>query len=213
MSRPHHLVLVTGTATEIGKTWVGGKAIAELRGRGLVVAARKPAQSFDPDDHHPSDAEVLSAASGEPAHQVCPPHRAYPVAMAPPMAAEVLGLAVPTTADLLAELAWPDPPVDVGWLETVGGPRSPIAVDGDAVTIARALRPEVVVVVADAGLGTVNAVALTVDAFSGFRVEVILNRFDAASDLHHRNVAWLVKHHGLRCATTITQLADHILDG
>ena len=36
------LVIVSGTATEVGKTWVGAALARELRGRGVTVAARKP---------------------------------------------------------------------------------------------------------------------------------------------------------------------------
>jgi hypothetical protein len=48
--------------------------------------------------------------------------------------------------------------------------------------------------VADAGLGTINAVRLCVEALRGFPVLVALNRFDPADDLHVRNRAWLVEH-------------------
>ena len=114
MTRPRRLVLVIGTATEVGKTWVGGQVLTRLRAVGLTVAARKPAQSADPDDPSPSDAAVLAAASGEPIDDVCPPERTYAIAYAPPMAAAALGLPVPTVADLLRELRWPEPAVDVG---------------------------------------------------------------------------------------------------
>ena len=50
-------------------------------------------------------------------------------------------------------------------METAGGVRSPLAGDdGDAVALAGSLMPDVVVLVADAGLGTINAVRLTVAA-------------------------------------------------
>ena len=111
--------------------------------------------------------------------------------MAPPMAAESLGLPVPTLAGLVAELTWPTIPVDVGWVETVGGPRSPIGSDGDAVTLASVLKPDLVVLVADPGLGTVNSVLLCVDAFAPWPVIVFLNRFDAEDELHRRNLEWL----------------------
>lgn len=191
MSRPHRLVLVAGTATEVGKTWVGGQVLARLRAAGSTVAARKPAQSADAADAGPSDAQVLAAATGEQPDQVCPTHRTYSVAMAPPMAAEVLGLPVPTIDDLVAELTWPEPSVDVGWLESVGGPRSPIAADGDAVTLAHRLHPDLVVLVADAGLGTVNAVLVSLAMFGARPAVVFLNRFDPADDLHQRNRDWL----------------------
>lgn len=208
MTRPSLLVLVAGTATEIGKTWVGARTLEHLVARRVAVAARKPAQSFDPDDLEPTDAEVLGAASGEDPATVCPAHRCYPVALAPPMAADVLGWPTPMIADLVDELGWPEAPVAIGWLETVGGPRSPIADDADAVVLAELLGPDVVVLVADAGLGTINAVLVSAAAFAGFEVVVVLNRFDPADDLHVRNLAWLRTREGLDVVTDAEALAD-----
>jgi dethiobiotin synthetase len=158
------------------------------------VAARKPAQSFDPEEDPAAlDSTVLGAATGEPSETVCPPHRWYPVAMAPPMAADVLGRDRITTADFMAELAWPAAGVAVGLVETAGGVRSPQTHDGDAIAFIAALVPDVIVLVADAGLGTINAVRLSVDAFAGADVIVVLNRFDECDDLHRRNRNWLTE--------------------
>lgn len=210
MTRPVHLVLVAGTATDIGKTWVGGQVLSRLHAQGTTVAARKPAQSADADDPGPSDAAVLAAGTGEPVEAVCSPHRWYTVAMAPPMAADALGLPVPTLADLVAELTWPDEPVQVGWVETVGGPRSPIGADGDAVDLAAALAPDVVLLVADAGLGTVNSVRLGVDVFAPTPVVVFLNRYDAADDLHRRNLDWLQAREGLEVIVDLEALTNRL---
>jgi dethiobiotin synthetase len=187
------LVLCAGTATEIGKTWVGAATLADLRLRGRTVSVRKPAQSYDPDDPAPLDAAILAAATGERPEEVCLPERTYPLPMAPPMAAAALGRPLPLLEDLLGELTWPDPEPEIRWLETVGGPRSPVAVDADAVDLAKALLPDRIVLVADAGLGTINAVQLSVAPFLeiGFKPLVILNRFDLHDDLHRRNAAWL----------------------
>ena len=46
MARPHRLVAVIGTGTDVGKTWVTARVIGELRETGSSVAARKPAQSY-----------------------------------------------------------------------------------------------------------------------------------------------------------------------
>lgn len=211
-SRPDTLVVAIGTATEIGKTWVGAATLSVLRGRGLGVAARKPAQSFDPADDGPTDAEVLAGATGEDPRQVCPPDRHYAIAYAPPMAAEALGRPSPTISELLEELHWPAEPTDVGWVETVGGPRSPIAADGDAVDLVRALRPDLVVLVADAGLGTVNAVLLSLAPFDGHEIVVVLNRHDPASDLHRRNLDWLRTRQGLDVVVDIEALANRVRD-
>ena len=205
--RPATLVLVIGTATEIGKTWVGGRTLAALRRAGYKVAARKPAQSYDPDVPEPTDAEVLGGGSGESPETVCPPHRWYTVPMAPPMAADVLGVEVPTIADLLDELTWPTPAVDVGWVETVGGPRSPIADDGDAVTLAQHLDPDVVVLVADAGLGTISAVLLSMAPFADRRCVIHLNRYDDNDPLHRANHSWLVERSRLEISVDTGTLA------
>ena len=71
-----------GTATEVGKTWVSSRLLAELRSRNVTVSARKPAQSFDIDSEGnrlggPTDAEVLGAASGEDPGDVCHDFRSY----------------------------------------------------------------------------------------------------------------------------------------
>jgi dethiobiotin synthetase len=104
------------------------------------------------------------------------------------MAADALGREPFTVADLAGELWWPDRTA-VGWVETVGGPRSPIAADGDSSDLAAALAPDVIVLVAGAGLGVINGVRLCVAALSAPPV-VVLNRYDG-SDLHARNRRWL----------------------
>ncbi len=210
--RPDRLVLVCGTGTEVGKTWVGARLLKELRARGLRVAARKPAQSFDVDLEGTrlggaTDAEVLGAASGEDPGTVCRRHRSYTRAMAPPMAAEALGLPGFSVADLVLEMDWPDERVSVGIVEMAGGVRSPQASDGDTTHVVAALQPDLVLLVADAGLGTINAVRLSMGALAatggaaGARTVVVLDRFDGHHDLHCRNREWLVERDGYEVVT------------
>jgi dethiobiotin synthetase len=195
--RPERLVLVVGTGTDIGKTWVSARLLTALRQAGVTVAARKPAQSFDPgDDRSGLDSAVLGAASGETSQTVCGPDRWYEVAMAPPMAADTLGRSPFTTADIVAELAWPAGGVEVGLVETAGGVRSPQCHDGDAVALAAALDPDLVLLVADAGLGTINAVRLSIDVLPAGTV-VVLNRYDPDDQLHVQNRRWLTEQDGM----------------
>jgi len=192
--RPRQLVVVVGTGTEVGKTWVAAHLLRDLRAEGVEVSARKPAQSFGPEDRT-TDAHVLGAATGEDPTDVCPRHRWYTVPMAPPMAADALGRPPFTIADLVAETVWPIPSPRFGLLETAGGVRSPQAADGDAITLIEELQPDVVLLVADAGLGTINDVRLSLEAIDrGAHVAtplVLLNRFDPGDDLHRRNRSWL----------------------
>ncbi len=210
-ARPAVVVLVAGTGTDVGKTWVSARLLEAWRRHSFSVAARKPAQSFAPGTG-PTDADVLALASAEDPTTVCPPARSYPIPFAPPMAAAALGLTSPTIAALVGELAWPSPPVDIGLVETAGGVRSPQADDGDVIDLIPALAPDHVVLVADAGLGTINAVRLSLAALTDTsrlapaRPFLVLNRYDPASDLHRRNRAWL--HDVDALATTEATFAD-----
>jgi dethiobiotin synthetase len=210
--RPTRIAVVTGTNTEVGKTWVGAALLRELIGRGRTVAARKPAQSYDPADRA-TDADALGAATGEAPTTVCPATRWYPVPMAPPMAADVLGRRPVRLADLVAEITegWPPAPVDVGLVEGVGGVWSPLADDGTTGDLATVLGADVVVVVAPTALGAINAVRLTVHALGGRPAVVFLNRYDAPDELHRRTRAWLADQDGLTVATSIPALADGVL--
>lgn len=211
MTRPRSLVGVCGTATEVGKTWASADLARTLRAGGRTVAARKPLQSFDPDDATATDAEVLAAATGEPIVDVSPEAGWYPIPMAPPMAAAALGRMCPTLDVVVASIAWPDPAVDVGLVETVGGVRSPLAEDGDSRDLVRALDVDVVVLVAYAGLGTIDAVRSGVDSLAPLPVVVLLNRFDPTDDLHARNQEWLAKRDGFPIVTSVADLAAVLL--
>lgn len=198
------LIVITGTGTGVGKTWVAARLLEGLRARGIPCAARKPVQSFALDDG-PTDADVLADASGEEAHVVTPLHRWYDVPMAPPMAAESLGLPPLALADIVAEIKLPDAGVVV--VEGVGGPRSPLTDDADTADLAGALSPRAVVLVTGAGLGAINAVLLAAAVFDA-PVVVFLNRFDEADDLQRRNRRWLEEVEAFPVAATIPDLLD-----
>lgn len=217
---PRTTVGVAGTATEVGKTWTTAALCRELRRRGLHVSARKPVQSCEPDDpEDTTDGAILAAATGEPYDIVCPPDRRYRVALAPPMAAAATGRICPSIDELAAEIAssWAGttPPVSLGFVETVGGTRSPTARPSasgdDSVALLAALDVDATVLVADAGLGTIDAVRRSVPGCPT-PVLVALNRFDASNSLHRDNAAWLTDVDGLSVVTSVTGLADALLE-
>jgi len=208
--RPDRLVVVLGTGTEIGKTWVACRLLERLRADGSSVAAWKPAQSFDPEAvvaGASTDAELLAEACGSEPDLVCPPHRSYPIPLAPPMAAERLGAGELRLADLLAEQPW-RPGTAVGLVEGAGGSRSPIAHDADGTDLARALAPDLVVLVADAGLGTLHAVRSALDGLDDLPTAVLLNRYDGSDALHRDNRGWLAERFEVRVVTVPDFAAD-----
>ncbi len=203
------IIAVAGTGTDVGKTFVAAALLRDLRARGVAVRARKPAQSFAAGDTT-TDADVLAAATGQDPNDVCPPHRWLPVPMAPPMAAAALGLPPFTMADLTREVTAGTTRGTPLLVETAGGLRSPIADDGDCVALIEALDAALVLLVADAGLGTINSVRLSVGALVPQRIVVYLNRFDARSDLHARNAEWLRAREGLEVVTDIETLTAFV---
>jgi len=213
VTRPDRLVVVLGTGTGVGKTWVSARTLRRLRDQGVAVAARKPAQSFapgDPDDPsgaEPTDAEILARATGEVPTDVCVPRHWYPRALAPPMAADALGRPEITIDGLARDLTPWLASTAVGLVEGAGGVRSPIAHDGDNLALAGALAADLVVLVADAGLGTINAVRLSAEATGP--VLVVLNHYDETVDLHRRNHDWL-EQDGLEILTGPAELTAHL---
>jgi dethiobiotin synthetase len=210
-------VVVAGTGTEVGKTYVTAAIANELASQRRVVIARKPAQSFDANDTS-TDAAVLGAATSEDSEVVCPPHRWYPLPMAPPMAAAVLGREEFTAHDLAREVtaSWSDgdATADIGLVETAGGAWSPQASDGRHVgEFADTLHADAVLLVADAGLGVINAVRGAMAAFDTTRpVVVMLNRFAENDALHLANRDWLVHNDHLTVVTDAAEAAI-ALDG
>ena len=106
-------------------------------------------------------------------------------------------------------------------VETAGGVRSPQASDGDGCDLLGALVPDVVVLVADAGLGTINDVRLSTGALTSttstigdIPIVVVLDRFDDRHEIHRRNRDWLVERDSLRVLTVPGEeaaLADEIV--
>ena len=208
MPRPERLVVVTGSGTEIGKTWATLEITRRLRADGLSVAARKPAQSFSPEDAD-TDASLLGAATATNPGMVCPAHRWYPMPLAPPMAADALGRPVIALDDLVAEIQWPDS-VDVGFLEGAGGLCSPIAHDGDSLALIDRVQPDLVLFLAQPSLGVVSATRLASRALGATPLLVLLNRYDAADEVHRRSRDWLTSVDSLAVVTSTTAAAAAI---
>jgi dethiobiotin synthetase len=198
------VVLVTGTGTGTGKTWVAAHLLTALLAGGHAVAARKPAQSYDP-GLEATDAEVLALATGEKPEDVCPRHRWYEIPMAPPIAADLLDRSAFSVDDLVHELRWPAG-IRFGLIEGVGGPRSPLATTGDTVALVEAVQPDTVVLVARTELGTINAVLLAASVLDEPTPVVFLNRYEDGNPLHAQNAKWLRERAGLDVVTGLDAL-------
>ncbi len=131
------------------------------------------------------------------------------------MAADALGRDPIRLGDLADELSssWGDDHFGIGVVELAGGLWSPIAHDGDCLDLTRELAPDSVLLVADAGLGTLNAVRPAVAALAAVApTSVFLNRFDQTVELHRRNAEWLRANDGVDPIVSIEALTRVLSD-
>jgi dethiobiotin synthetase len=181
-------LFVTGTDTGVGKTVVTAGIVCALRARGHAVGVAKPVQSgaltLDPE----GDAMLLKRWTrvAESPGEIAP--LAFAAPLAPSVAAELEGRAV-DRAHVLAHVRAVAERYDALVMEGAGGLLVPLAEDWTIADLARDLALPVLVV-ARAGLGTVNHSALTVRVAreSGLEpVGVVLNGLaDASTETNAR---------------------------
>lgn len=154
-------VLVTGTDTGVGKTFVGRSLATALTDKGCSVLTVKPVESgCDELDEEEQDGVLLARATGQDRPRRALVRLGEPVA--PPVAAEREG------RDLNFD-SWLEEIRDLGrnrevvLVEGAGGLLSPLTAGHTARDLALELGSEVVVVSRD-GLGTLNHTLLTLEA-------------------------------------------------
>ncbi|MFF6870219.1 dethiobiotin synthase [Streptomyces sp. NPDC012450] len=179
------IVVVSGTGTEIGKTVVTAAVAAVATAAGRSVAVLKPAQTgVGPDERGDADEVVRlsgAAASAELGR--------FPEPLAPGTAARRAGLA-PVGPGEVAEAARKlAAGHDLVLVEGAGGLLVRFDEEGGTLADAAALLGAPVLVVAPAGLGTLNSTALTAEALRArgiAQLGVVIGSWPAAPDLAAR---------------------------
>lgn len=178
------ILVVTGTGTEIGKTVVTAAVAAVARDR--RVAVLKPAQTGLVPGEHGDAAEVVRLAGGH----VTPVELArFPDPLAPATAARRAGLA-PVRPYEVAEAAGKlAADHDLVLIEGAGGLLVRFDDEGSTLADTARLLGAPVLVVVQAGLGTLNATALTSEALRARGLEclgVVVGSMPAEPDLAAR---------------------------
>ena len=205
--QPALRVAVAGATTEVGTTWATASAAMQLRRAGMVIAAGKPAQSYESGDAN-TNVAVLANSTKDRIPVVCRADREYPVAMTPPMTPSALGAPPFTVADLVAELECPRAG-DAGLIESAGI-HWPLTSDGDAVEPIGPVDADAVVLDADAGFDVINAARLCLAALDPIRPIVVLDRFGSSNHLHRRNLPWRTRVDELGPLSPPEALAHHL---
>ena len=182
------VVVVTGTDTGVGKTVVTAALAAAYVGQGRSVGVVKPAQTgVGPDEA--GDLDEVRRLAG-PVTTVEPVR--LPDPLAPDLAARVAGVRLPGLEEQQRTVVQAAARCDVVLVEGAGGVAVRLGEGWSLLDLARAVAAAVdleVVVVARAGLGTLNHSVLTVQALraAGLRVHgLVLGSWPAAPGLTER---------------------------
>ncbi|GLY49437.1 ATP-dependent dethiobiotin synthetase BioD [Lentzea sp. NBRC 102530] len=163
------MLVITGTGTEVGKTAVTAGIAALARAEGRRVAVLKPAQTGLLPGEPGDVAEVARLAGDVTTRELA----RYPDPLAPATAARRAGMATVHPKDVAAAVTELDETHDLVLVEGAGGLLVRFDESGSTLAdIAWAVNAPVLIV-AQAGLGTLNTTALTAEALQRRGLEAI----------------------------------------
>lgn len=179
------VLVITGTGTEVGKTVVVAALAALAAADGRRVAVLKPAQTGIATGEPGDLAEVVRLAGPVTTREL----RRYPEPLAPATAARRSGLPGVHPSEVASAAAALDQAHDLVLVEGAGGLLVRFDDAGSTIADAAWALNAPVLVVAHAGLGTLNMAALTAEALLRRGLEsvgVVVGRWPAAPDLAAR---------------------------
>ncbi|HUP39275.1 MAG TPA: dethiobiotin synthase [Vicinamibacterales bacterium] len=175
-------LLVTGTDTGVGKTMIAAALLTALRRRGVRAVGFKPAETGLSSDT-PCDSDLLALACGED-NALARPLLQLSEPLAPAVAAERAGLTLEPD-EIEARICQLRADGYAIVVEGAGGVMVPLAWNYTVLDLAQACDLDAVVV-ARAGLGTLNHVAMTVMMLRSREIPIrgiVLNGRSAQPDL------------------------------
>jgi dethiobiotin synthetase len=200
-------LFVTGTDTNVGKTFVACALIAALRARGRRVGVMKPIETGVHTE--PADALALRAAAEDPAplDSICPIRLRAP--LAPSVAARREGRTL-DPEDLVRRVAARAAITDLLLVEGAGGLLVPIAGTFTFADLARRAALPMLIVAVNR-LGAVNHTALTASVASAIglavRGFVLSQPQPTADESAGTNAAEITALTGLRCLGVLPHVA------
>ena len=164
-------LFVTGTDTNVGKTWVGQHLISALCKSGINVIPRKPIESgWDKNNEESSDAWLLASAANQldQLDSVCPNRFSHPISPVRAAALEGVTLSISELKDQCTPPHFYMTKSDSVkesflYVEGAGGFYSPLCADGLNADLASTLELPILLV-AENRLGCINQVLLTLEA-------------------------------------------------
>ena len=188
-------LFITGTGTDVGKTYVTGLIVKKLREGGASSAYYKAAMSGNerrPDGTLiPGDALQVKTMSGveQPLEEMCP--YIYETAVSPHLAAKIEGNPIEMEC-VLKNFDRVCGTYDYVTVEGSGGIFCPLRFDEQKIQLEDFIKARSLacLMIADAGLGTINAVVLTAEYMKARKIPVkgiIFNHYEPGNPLHEDN--------------------------
>lgn len=215
-------IFIAGTGTDVGKTYVTGLIVKKLTETGRRAGYYKAAMSGNERDKHgnliPGDAAWVKKISGieQPLEQMCP--YVYEQAVSPHLASRLEGN--PVRLDVVERgFKAVCGEYDYVTVEGSGGIVCPICFDQKELWLEDVIAGLGLscVLVADAGLGTINNVVLTAEYMRSRGIPakgIIFNRFHPGNRMEEDNVKMCRHRTGLNILACVEEGADSIpLDG
>ena len=188
-------LFITGTGTDVGKTYVTGLIVKKLREGGAASAYYKAAMSGNERRTDgtliPGDALQVKTMSGveQPLEEMCP--YIYETAVSPHLAAKIEGNPIEMEC-VLKNFDRVCGTYDYVTVEGSGGIFCPLRFDEQKVQLEDFIKARSLacLMIADAGLGTINAVVLTAEYMKARKIPVkgiIFNHYEPGNPLHEDN--------------------------
>lgn len=189
-------IFVTGTGTDVGKTYVTGLIVKKLREAGVHPAYYKAAMSGnerrEDDSLIPGDALWVKETSGieQPLEDMCP--YVYEHAYSPHLASRIEGNPVRLSVVMEGYRKLKEA-YDYITVEGSGGILCPICFDEAHIGLTDVIGAMGLdcILIADAGLGTINSVVLTYEYMKNRSMNIkgiIFNHYAAGDVMHEDNI-------------------------
>ena len=212
-------IFITGTGTDVGKTYISALIVKKMRENGFDCGYYKPVISGVTEmcGHlMESDANYVIQRANIPAEPENCVSYWWQDAVSPHLAAKRKNQEIDVNK-IKYDFAQINKKHDYLLIEGAGGITCPLIVNKEEKYLLKDLIWELglsVIIVADAGLGTINSTLLTVDyaRANGIEIEgIILNNYEADNFMHWDNLEQIETLTGINVVATVSNGANDIM--
>ena len=210
-------IFITATGTDVGKTYISALIIKKMRESGLDCGYYKPVLSGVEEKNGKlteSDCNyVVSTAKIPATADECVTYW-WKEAVSPHLAAQRAGQII-ETEKIKRDFDSISQKYDYLLIEGAGGITCPLRLESEKYLLKDLIKElnSDIIVVADAGLGTINSTLLTVEYAknNGINIQgIILNKYDDKNFMHIDNLDKIEYLSGVKVVATIPENADEI---